>query len=619
MTSITEWNDKIIAGTDSGLAILNDRKGNSYGLEKTPIKSVSVSEENNLLIATNTSALKISKDNIKEVVDYGVYDIIRAEKSKTYLFTTDKIKILSKDSIAEKAFPRIIAIAPIADRFITMRLLNLSQFKDLKSDSIPGLTSSIHSDFRSIDVISKNQVIVGSTTKLYHIIFKDSKFHYTIFELSRFKDLRQFRALKVDGNDLWLAGRDMFAKVDLELLLRKDSIVIKTYKTNKSFLGSDINFNSLMITKNKSILAPSFSGILSFNEADYLENSQAPKLDIHKISLFSEAFDEDLYRSAKGIVLPYKMNYLSFGMEAITFTNPENVKFKYRMIGLRNGTEWSLPSPETNAVFSYLPPGAYTFEFTADNGDDVWQSIPYQYSFNIEVPFWRTWIFWFFMLFFTATSALLYYYFKNKRDRIRSQEFTHSLIKAQEKERLRVARELHDSVGQKLMLLAKKTKSFGNKEMESLSTSTLEELRSISRGLHPATLERLGPSGAIAALIDEVDENTDIFFTHDIENINSFLSEQASLHLYRIIQEALNNIVKHAEAKSVQVSIRRKDQTILASIQDNGKGFEYSERIAAKASLGMKTLTERAKILNSKIEIKSNLGTGTSIHLIIPI
>lgn len=176
----------------------------------------------------------------------------------------------------------------------------------------------------------------------------------------------------------------MFAKVDLALLLRKDSIVIKTYKTNKSFLGSD--------------------------------------------------------------------------MEAITFTNPENVKFKYRMIGLQNGTEWSLPSPEKNAVFSYLPPGAYTFEFTVDNGDDLWQSILYQYSFSIEVPFWRTWIFWFFMLFFTATSALLYYNFKNKRDRIRSQEFTHSLIKAQEKERLRVARELHDSVGQKLMLLTKKQK-----------------------------------------------------------------------------------------------------------------------------------------------------------------
>ncbi len=619
VNSIVEWNDKIFVATDDGLDIIDDSEQNKYGLGKTPINAVTVSVDNDLLVATNTTVLKINRFNTKEVIDYGVYDIVFDDNERTYLFSTNKIKVVSKDSTFEKGFPRAIAITPIGDRFIIMRLMSLSQLKDFKSDSISGLTASIHSDFRSIDAIDKNQVMVGSTTKLYHILLKDNKFHYKVFDLSRFKELRQFRALKVDGNDLWLAGRDILSKVDLNLLLTKDSVVVKNFKTNKNFLGSDINFNSLLIAKDKSILASSFSGILSFNQSHYLENSQAPKLDIHRIYLFSEPFEEELYRSDKGIVLPYKKNYLSFGMEAITFTNPENVKFKYRMIGLRNANEWSLPTKETNAVFSYLPPGEYTFEFTADNGDDVWQLDPYQYSFIIQVPFWRTWIFWFFTLLFTAASALFFYYIKNKRERKRSQEFTQSLIKAQENERIRVARELHDSVGQKLMLLTKKTKALGNTDMENLSTSTLEELRSISRGLHPATLERLGPSGAIAAMIDEVDENTDIFFTHEIENINSLLSEQASLHLYRIIQEALNNIVKHAEAKSVTVSIKKKNSTIQASIEDNGKGFEYSDRLASSSSLGMKTLAERAKILNSKIEIKSYPGKGTTINLIIPI
>lgn len=108
------------------------------------------------------------------------------------------------------------------------------------------------------------------------------------------------------------------------------------------------------------------------------------------------------------------------------------------------------------------------------------------------------------------------------------------------------------------MLLAKKTKSTGNPEMEFLATNTLEELRTISRGLHPANLERLGPTAAIINLINEVDNNTNIFFTHEIEDIDTLLSRDASLHLYRIIQEVLNNMVKHAEAKAATVTIEKR-------------------------------------------------------------
>jgi signal transduction histidine kinase len=251
--------------------------------------------------------------------------------------------------------------------------------------------------------------------------------------------------------------------------------------------------------------------------------------------------------------------------------------------------------------------------------DGVWQSTPYKYSFIIKVPFWRTWLFWVSILSITALGVFLFYYYKNKAEKKRNEVYTHNLIKAQEEERTRVARELHDSVGQKLMLLTKKTKTAGNPEMEFLASNTLEELRTISRGLHPATLERLGPTAAIKTMIDEVDANTSIFFTHEIEDIDTFLSKEASLHLYRIIQEVLNNMVKHAEAKAASVTIEKKKNTIEAIIMDNGKGFEHSEKLKTSNSLGMKTLLERAKILHSKIDIKSQLNKGTTITLIIPI
>ena len=206
----------------------------------------------------------------------------------------------------------------------------------------------------------------------------------------------------------------------------------------------------------------------------------------------------------------------------------------------------------------------------------------------------------------------------NKRQ-VLQEKFSQELIKTQEEERTRVARELHDSVGQKLMLLTKKTKGKGDPEMESLADTTLEELRNVSRGLHPVTLEKLGVTAAIRSLINEVDANSNIFFTNEIEDIDGILSKDRSLHLYRIIQEVLSNMVKHAKAKSASVTIEKRGGTITTMIIDNGKGFDYSEKVRSGNSLGMQTLLERAKIIKSKLEIKSQSNIGTTVTLVTPI
>ncbi|MGV6828288.1 MAG: histidine kinase [Flavobacteriales bacterium] len=210
------------------------------------------------------------------------------------------------------------------------------------------------------------------------------------------------------------------------------------------------------------------------------------------------------------------------------------------------------------------------------------------------------------------------YIFAKKKQKMQ-ELFSQNLINAQEEERTRVARDLHDSVGQKLMLLTKKTVHIGNQEMQTLANSTLDELRSISRGLHPSTIEKLGVTSAIKSLINEVDANTTIFFTTEIENLDSLINKETALHLYRIIQESLNNMIKHSQAKAASICIMKKDTNLVAEIKDNGKGFVFSDTFKNKVSLGMKTLLERAKIINSEIKINSDLIKGTSIQLIIPI
>jgi signal transduction histidine kinase len=198
------------------------------------------------------------------------------------------------------------------------------------------------------------------------------------------------------------------------------------------------------------------------------------------------------------------------------------------------------------------------------------------------------------------------------------EQFSQDLIKGQEEERSRLARELHDSVGQKLMLLSKTTKKLGSENAEQLASSTLEEVRSISRGLHPSNLERLGLTTAINALVYDINANTDLFFTENIENVDNLLSKEYELHLYRIIQESLSNIVKHSEAKAVKLNIQKEDSKLTVSINDNGKGFDIASK-KKSVSLGIKTLFERARIINAYIDLQSNIGKGTKLTISIPI
>lgn len=196
------------------------------------------------------------------------------------------------------------------------------------------------------------------------------------------------------------------------------------------------------------------------------------------------------------------------------------------------------------------------------------------------------------------------------------EQFSQDLINEQEKERSRLARELHDSVGQKLMLLSKQTKNSGNENTQKLADNTLEEIRSISRGLHPSNLERLGLTEAINALVYSINANTDLFFTDEIENIDHILPRESELHLYRIIQEALSNIVKHAEAKAVKLNIQKTNDALEVLISDNGKGFDFESK-KKSISLGLKTVFERVKILGAKLNFDSSLGHGTKIILTI--
>lgn len=215
--------------------------------------------------------------------------------------------------------------------------------------------------------------------------------------------------------------------------------------------------------------------------------------------------------------------------------------------------------------------------------------------------------------------TILFYSRNNaKKEKVQQEKFSHALLQSQEDERTRIARELHDSVGQQLTLIKRKSQNLNQDEITVLTNNALDEVRSISRGLYPALLKDLGLTESIEQLINDYDEQTDLFFSMDIDNVNNYFTESTSLNYYRLIQECLTNIIKHAKAKSVTVSITREENAILTLISDNGKGFDVNDS-KKKYSLGLKTIFERIRILDGNLNIDSKLDSGTSFIFSIPV
>jgi len=199
-----------------------------------------------------------------------------------------------------------------------------------------------------------------------------------------------------------------------------------------------------------------------------------------------------------------------------------------------------------------------------------------------------------------------------------------SMIDGQELERQRLSKELHDGLGQ--LILASKLKFERAlkekpekaaqifKETEELFKKTMQELRNISNDLMPAVLTEFGLLIAVRNLAKEVSENSEIKVSV-LEFIQpEKLDKKFETYLYRIIQEALNNIIKHSKATEAVISLNEKNEKLILSIKDNGVGNTIKELQSLKGN-GLNNMKDRAALLGGKLEIRGETGKGTEIYV----
>ncbi|MFC2101302.1 cache domain-containing protein [Bacteroidota bacterium] len=209
----------------------------------------------------------------------------------------------------------------------------------------------------------------------------------------------------------------------------------------------------------------------------------------------------------------------------------------------------------------------------------------------------------------------------------RSKRLT-AVIDGQEMERSRISRELHDGIGQILLAIKVKLEQITKSgqtilpeklhEIRSMFISTIDEVKRISDNLLPVSLDDLGLSNAIQNLCHDVSKTNHFnidFVSHGIpEDLNS----KIKTYLYRISQEALNNVVKHSNASEVNVQLLGNNEQITLIVQDNGNGFEYNENMRIKGN-GLNNIKERVTILNGILDISSKMSLGTTMIIKIPL
>lgn len=221
----------------------------------------------------------------------------------------------------------------------------------------------------------------------------------------------------------------------------------------------------------------------------------------------------------------------------------------------------------------------------------------------------------------SVVAFLLYRNKLNKIKRNEEQKMNQALFEGEQKERIRIARDLHDSVGQMLSVAKMNLSAFPDEKLQPTSQlidSTISEVRTISHNLIPEDLN-FGLFAALETLAEKINHSgttkMTVNITGEIRNLK--FEQQNELSIYRIVQEVVNNMIRHSGANSINLNVTQQAQKILISIKDNGRGMD-TENIENSKGIGWKNIKARVNLLDGEMKIQSEKLSGTQIEILLP-
>ncbi|MCI0474177.1 MAG: histidine kinase, partial [Ignavibacteria bacterium] len=411
--------------------------------------------------------------------------------------------------------------------------------------------------------------------------------------------------------------------------------IFVNYNTGDGLQSQEFNQNSFLKSSTGNFYFGGINGFNVFNPDEFSESNNPVPVYITSVKVFNK--DAELpvgVTEAKEIEFSYNENFFTFEYSALEYYNPAKIEYAYMLEGVDKN--WNYVKNVRTAPYTNVSPGDYVFKLKCTNADGVWNKEEKVLKINIVPPWWKKW--WFKggigiliagVIVFGINRRLTYL----KKWKTAQNEFTKQLIDSHEEERKKISAELHDSLGQDLVIiknsasmalnnhLSGKDSSNYISQISDISSSALNNVRTISHNLRPVELDRLGLTDTIKSVIEKVSQSADIEFSQDIDNIDGILDKNNEVNFCRIIQESTNNILKHSKASIANVQIKAAGNKITAIIKDNGTGFdpENVKNHSVYKTFGLTGIKERVRMLNGTLKINSEMKKGTEIIISIPV
>ncbi|HMF92783.1 MAG TPA: two-component regulator propeller domain-containing protein [Vicinamibacterales bacterium] len=447
-----------------------------------------------------------------------------------------------------------------------------------------------------------------------------------------------FQILEDDNGYFWMGsnlGISRVSRRELNEFARghRRAVAALAYGKGDGLLTLECNggaWPSGIRTRSGQLWIPTQQGVAVIDPRAISFNRLAPPVVIESVLRDGEALGR-----VDAVHLPPDRHDLQIQYTGLSFVRPEYVRFRVRLDGL--DPDWHDVGTRRVAYYPQLGPGSYTFRVQAANSDGVWSEQVTALAIVVAAPFWRTW--WFTLMTLSIVTGLAVLAVEHRIARLRRRQaeqdaFSRQLIETQEKERSRIAAELHDGLGQTLAVLRNqalvglKSPENHSRALEQLAEiakgalGAIGEVRAIAYDLRPLQIDRLGLTGAVETMMTTVAQSSNVEMTASIDSVDGALPYDAQILVYRIVQECLSNIVKHSAATSARIALRAERDWIRVEVTDNGKGFSAAtlERPGHSGrGFGLLGIAERARILRAKLTVTSEPGKGTSVSIEVPV
>lgn len=374
------------------------------------------------------------------------------------------------------------------------------------------------------------------------------------------------------------------------------------------------------------------SGVVVIDPRHFAEPAPPPIVHIEEVSI-DGVVQSGPRKPGSEVRIPAGTERVELQYTGISPSGSELVRFRYQLKGYDR--DWVEAGRARSVNYSKVRPGRYTFVVRAANNDGRWNEATDGLALFFEPAFWQTiWFRGLLVVLFLGLGPVLYLWRVRQLERRRAAQeaFSRQLIFSQEQERKRIAAELHDSLGQNLLViknraaLALTQQDQPDKvvaqitEVSAMASNAIREVREIAQNLRPFQLDELGLTKSIAAMVRKLADSSLIEFKTELDDIDRALPPESEINFYRVLQECMNNIVKHSQATMASITLRRTARHIHLKVVDNGQGFRPEEAIAGNGrGFGLNNIVERARTMRGEVTFNSRPGGGTSVEVMVPV